>query len=603
MENIILENIGARIYVAETGSYRLLYANSALENADSAPANADSATVNADSAFAYNNGGDPAGRACWKALFPDGDGPCDFCPMERLSADPGSAAQWEAQDPRTGRHYQYESTLVGLPGGRRALLTYSFDITALKDRLAKVEQVKDDYMSRMSHEIFTPLNAITGMSAIAGSTDDAAKLKDYLYRINDASKQLLEIINNLFEISRLEADMLETVCEKVRLDRLIIDACADITAQVCAKDQEFHIAVCNGVPCEFKSDRKRLFQIIQQLLLNAVKFTPRGGSIGLRVSSDAAEGQRTGLVFAVSDNGIGINDEEKTRLFDAFEQADGSKKRAFGGVGLGLPIAKRLARLLGGDITAQSEPKSGSTFIFGITVGTDGCDPGGAFAPDAGAFDVLKSGGGKVYIELGCCAGGNGAGGNGAGGGADAGGGNTGGNGAGGGADAGGDNTGGASAPDSLANSGRAAPDLPVNSGRVASGLLRNGERCANAEGVYDGFLPVFDAAEALKNLKNIKKLYLAMLISLKNNPPFGEMREALSKNDFPAIAAAAQNLAGLAQKLCMAEMLSVLTQLETMAKRNLTKPELSGMFESAAARVYEKLDGLIDILNMEAKK
>jgi signal transduction histidine kinase len=510
--------------------------------------------------------------------------------MKRLLANPGEKVRWDSHNEAGRVFYQNVSSIVELEDGRQVMMTQSYDITAIRERLMSLEKEKDDYLSRMSHEIFTPLNAITGLSKIAGSTDDIDKIKNCLSRINDASKRLLEIVNNIFEISKLEADLLEIVYDRVYIEQMLSGMCADLIAQICEKEQDFRVTIEKGTPSIIRTDQKRLTQILLQLLLNAIKFTPVGGTIRLNVSAAAGGDSPLGVAFSVSDNGIGIPDANMARLFDAYEQADGSKKRAYGGVGLGLAIARRLAILLGGDIRVESDQKSGSTFTLTIAADSE-CD-----AEYSNATRIVFGGDVKA---------GSGAG-----------------------------------APDSRADARAGDADRAefginglngvsgvnglygvndvngVNSLNGVNGVNgmngvngdigkydANGGANFEAVGDYESFYPVFDVAEALEKLKNIKKLYLAMLVTLKNNPLFGEMRDVMSKGDFTQIIGVAHNFIAIAQKLCMTEMLAVLERIETMAKRKVARPDLNAMFETAASNIFAKLDDLIDVMNREAKK
>ncbi|MCL2058477.1 MAG: response regulator [Oscillospiraceae bacterium] len=427
MEKIILDNIDDGIYISDLNTYRLLYINRALSerrglagivcdalgNTEDAPAvhvitppstptTPPAANVHASTTASHTTNANatatstptpatdsapastyaPASGAaaqCWQVLYPGLDAPCADCPRAELLANrdsmlatDGEQAQWESFDSASNRYYKNMSRIVTLPDGRQAQLVHSSEITEVRERLVRVENAKNDYMSRMSHEILTPMNAIVGMSKIAGATSDMAKIKNCLLKIDEASKQLLGIISSIVDISRLEADRLQLAYSNVRLEQMLIEVCAETMARANEKGQDFQVVIDRDVPPVFRTDGQRLAQVILHLLLNAVKFTPAGGSIHLRAKLDKCDERRVGIVFTVSDDGVGISPKDMEHLFDAFEQVDGTRTRAHGGIGLGLAVARRLVRLLGGDITVVSEPNKGSVFTLNIIAETAG---------------------------------------------------------------------------------------------------------------------------------------------------------------------------------------------------------------------------------------
>ena len=370
MDSFVLDNIDAYISITELNTYRLLYVNGKYAEKLN--------LKNADGLIDYS------GKYCWKTLYNNVEGPCEFCPAGKLAVKPDKPYYWESYDTSTGRYYQNISRIVTLPGGPLALLTYSTNITGIKEQLITLVNRKNDYLSRMSHEILTPMNAIIGMSKIAGSTGDMGKIKNCLLKIDEASKQLMGIINNIMDISRLDEDRLEIVYNSVFLEKILMEVCAEIMARANEKTQDFQVVIDRDAPAVFRSDELRLSQVLMNLLLNAVKFTPVGGKIRLRVSMDERDGGANGLYedrnairgrsdiqnlfirFTVSDTGIGIPAEDIARMFTAYEQVNGTMTRTHGGIGLGLAISRKLVRLLGGDISVESELNKGSSFSFGI---------------------------------------------------------------------------------------------------------------------------------------------------------------------------------------------------------------------------------------------
>ena len=230
----------------------------------------------------------------------------------------------------------------------------------------KSDRAKTEFLSRMSHEIRTPMNAIIGMTKIAADSSDMAKIKSCLNKIDAASKQLLGIINDILDMSKIEAGKLEIDKQPFNLESALQNICTMILVKSDEKKQNLHMYIGRGVPNILNTDEMRLSQVLINLLSNAVKFTPEGGDIKVSVSLKKIEGNIAELEFAVSDNGIGMTDDQQKRLFTAFEQGDGGIARRFGGTGLGLSISKNIVELLGGKIRAESAPDKGSKFIFTI---------------------------------------------------------------------------------------------------------------------------------------------------------------------------------------------------------------------------------------------
>ena len=229
-------------------------------------------------------------------------------------------------------------------------------------------KAKSDFLARMSHEMRTPMNAIIGMSAIGKDACDIEK-KDYsLRKIADASKHLLGVINDILDMSKIEADKFDLSYSSFYFESMISHVMSIINYQVMEKEQLFSVNIGNDVPQVVISDEQRLAQVITNLLSNAVKFTPNEGHITLSAELSAENEEFCTIRFMVTDNGIGISEEQKTHLFAPFEQGDGSISRKYGGTGLGLAISKRIIEMLGGRIWVESELGKGSSFIFDVIV-------------------------------------------------------------------------------------------------------------------------------------------------------------------------------------------------------------------------------------------
>jgi signal transduction histidine kinase/DNA-binding response OmpR family regulator len=227
---------------------------------------------------------------------------------------------------------------------------------------------KGDFLSRMSHEMRTPMNAIMGMSSIGLSSDDADRMKYCLTRIGEASQHLLGVINDILDMSKIEADKLELSFTETNFEKMLQRVTNVINFRLEEKNQNLFVSIDKDIPTNIIADEQRLTQVITNLLSNAVKFTPEEGAIIMRAQKTSEKKDTCTILFEVKDTGIGISEEQKNRLFTPFEQADGGIARKFGGTGLGLAISKRIIELMGGSIWVESEIDRGSSFFFAIEV-------------------------------------------------------------------------------------------------------------------------------------------------------------------------------------------------------------------------------------------
>ncbi len=244
-----------------------------------------------------------------------------------------------------------------------ALVTFKNALLGLKAAQSQAETAsrhKSEFLANMSHELRTPLNAIIGLSAVLledsnSGGADSAEIKESLKRIGSSANHLLGLINDILDLSRIEAGRMPVRIEAFAPGALAEEALA--TVALMAKDKGIRLESHYAQPLPvIDSDQQRVRQILINLLGNAVKFTDTGL---VRLEGSAADGM---LSFAVSDTGTGIASDHLPRLFQEFSQIDNSSTRKHGGTGLGLAISRRMARLMGGDITVQSAPGKGSTF-------------------------------------------------------------------------------------------------------------------------------------------------------------------------------------------------------------------------------------------------
>ena len=227
---------------------------------------------------------------------------------------------------------------------------------------------KSDFLSNMSHEIRTPLSAIIGMISIGLSTDNAEKKNYCLERADGASKHLLAIINDVLDMSKIEANKFELSPSEFSLKEALASITDLANTRAEEKRQTLTVSISGDVPQRISSDKLHLSQVVTNLLSNATKFTPENGSISLDISKVGESGGNVTLRFEVADTGIGVSKEQQERLFKPFNQADASITGKFGGTGLGLAISKRIVELMDGEIWIESELGKGAKFIFTVVV-------------------------------------------------------------------------------------------------------------------------------------------------------------------------------------------------------------------------------------------
>ncbi|HLI78910.1 MAG TPA: ATP-binding protein, partial [Candidatus Binataceae bacterium] len=262
--------------------------------------------------------------------------------------------------------------------GEKCVITFSRDIGKIKKtenelRAAReaalaASRAKSEFLSSMSHEIRTPMNAILGMTDLVLETQLTAEQRRYLDVVVNNGNALLELINSILDLARIEAGRLSL--EAVSLDVVELTEKVADTLALRAHEKQLELAIRfeDGLAPALLGDPLRLRQVLVNLIGNAIKFTERG-EVVVRVKRNPAGSGPGSLLFEVSDTGIGISADKVAGIFSEFTQADSSTSRKYGGSGLGLAIVNRLVRLMGGEVWVVSEPGSGSTFCFTVELG------------------------------------------------------------------------------------------------------------------------------------------------------------------------------------------------------------------------------------------
>ncbi len=237
------------------------------------------------------------------------------------------------------------------------------ELTVARDKAIQAEIAKDEFLANMSHEIRTPLNAILGFVTILKKRIDDEKSLSYLNIIDGSGKSLLTIINDILDFSKIQSG--KFTINPYNIDPLeeFSNAVLLFASKAYEKHLNYAVYIDPKLPRTICIDSVRVKQILSNLLSNAIKFTPEDGTIKVKITCEKAH-----LIISIQDSGIGISKQNQSKIFSAFEQADGSTTRKYGGTGLGLSISSKLAKLMDGDLTLDSEEHQGSTFTLTLPV-------------------------------------------------------------------------------------------------------------------------------------------------------------------------------------------------------------------------------------------
>ena len=265
-----------------------------------------------------------------------------------------------------------EKTFIAMTAGLIAGIImrnlYNKKLKIAVDKANIASRAKSAFLSNMSHEIRTPLNAIIGMTTIGKNTSDQERKNYALERIEDASTHLLGVINDILDMSKIEANKFELSTSEFSFERMLQRVVNVVSLRVMEKKQKFKVHIDRQIPDHLIGDEQRLAQVITNLVGNAVKFTPDEGTIIIDTCYLGEESGLCSIQIKVIDTGIGISAEQQKNLFRSFQQAEVSTSRKYGGTGLGLAISKSIVEMMDGRIWIESEFGKGSTFVFTIRV-------------------------------------------------------------------------------------------------------------------------------------------------------------------------------------------------------------------------------------------
>ena len=251
----------------------------------------------------------------------------------------------------------------------------------LKDALASAEnanRAKTAFLSNMSHEIRTPMNAIIGLNNIAMNDPTASdKVKEYLEKIGDSAQHLLGIINDILDMSRIESGRMTIRQEEFSFSKGLEQVNTMISGQCRDKGLNYDCRIKGHVDDYYVGDIMKIKQVLINILSNAVKFTPEGGTVRFEIEEGPRFDRKATLKFVISDNGIGMSKEFLPHIFEAFSQEDSSSTSRYGSTGLGMPITKSIVELMNGQIDVVSEKGKGTVFTVTVTLGeSDRKSPG-----------------------------------------------------------------------------------------------------------------------------------------------------------------------------------------------------------------------------------
>jgi len=356
----ILNSIDAMIYVTIPNTGEILFINDSMKTH-------------------FNLEGDCIGKLCYKILQKNFYRRCDFCPCFKLDKDPSSVIVWEEHSSLTGRIYRNVDRYIDWTNGQLVHIQHSVDTTdlvAAKEFAERSSRYKSSFLANMSHEIRTPMNTILGIAEInLQNAHQSQETEEAFNKIYESGDMLLNIINDILDLSKIEAGKLEVVHAKYDIPSLINDTALLNRLRYDSNPVEFHLHVDPDTPLELSGDELRIKQVLNNLLSNAFKYTDKG-MVELFVSTEPAEKSHNDgapvtdddliLVFKVKDTGQGMTEKQISVLFDEYTRFNVNTNRAIAGTGLGMSITMRLIDLMNGKIIVESEYGKGSLFTVRV---------------------------------------------------------------------------------------------------------------------------------------------------------------------------------------------------------------------------------------------
>ena len=363
----ILNGIDACVYVSDPKTSEVLFINEQVKKV-------------------YDVSDAAIGQRCYKVFQYGHDDVCEFCPCLKLDKDPDIPIVWEEHSTVTGRIYHNTDCYIDWIDGSKVHLQHSVDITDIKkiteekisaertalELVQKKEQVeitsrmKSVFLANMSHEIRTPMNSIIGFTELALDGDMPLKTRDYLTNIKTNADWLLQIINDILDLSKIESGKIELETIPFDIHELLSSSQTVILPKADEKGIVLHFYVEPSLDKIILGDPMRLRQVLVNLLSNAVKFTDIG-TVKLNVITAKKSEQNIKLHFEIKDSGIGLTNKQIEKIFVPFAQAEPFTQRKYGGTGLGLPIVKNIVEMMGGALSVESTPGVGSIFSFNLT--------------------------------------------------------------------------------------------------------------------------------------------------------------------------------------------------------------------------------------------
>jgi signal transduction histidine kinase len=262
-------------------------------------------------------------------------------------------------------------------------------LTVARDAALEASRIKSTFLANTSHEIRTPMNVIIGMTDMALDSKLEPDARDYLQRVRAASLGLLGIINDILDLSRIEAGKMKIEAAQFELRATVDELMTLLTPSAAAKGVALVARLDRAVPAVVCGDAVRLRQVLTNLVGNGIKFTDRG-AVTLELNIVRATPSRDEILFTVRDTGIGISPDRQAAVFESFTQADDGTTRRFGGTGLGLTISRQLVELMGGTLGLESTVGQGSTFRFSLAFGVPADSASATPSPDAAAPAPLQ---------------------------------------------------------------------------------------------------------------------------------------------------------------------------------------------------------------------